>query len=79
MARITMSRVASRTLSSPLVTRDTVMGETPALRATSWMVTAVPRRRRVRLTVVIPRPSAGPGPTDGGSGPTPLAPISRYR
>src|SRR5262245_48025973 len=52
MARMTTSRVASRTLFSPLVTRETVIGDTPALRATSWIVTALPLRRRLFLLTV---------------------------
>ena len=37
----TRARVASRTLLSPLTTRDTVMGDTPACFATSCMVTTL--------------------------------------
>src|SRR5690606_942893 len=43
---MTRSRVASRTVTLPLMTRDTVIGDTPALWATSWIVTASPPFRR---------------------------------
>ena len=46
---MTRSRVVSRTLLLLFTTRDTVIGETPAWRATSWMVTASPLRRSVRV------------------------------
>ncbi len=38
MARSTRSRVAGRTLGSRFMTRETVLMETCASRATSWMV-----------------------------------------
>jgi hypothetical protein len=41
--------VLSRTLPWPLMTRETVMGDTPASRATSSMVTALLLRRIERL------------------------------
>src|SRR6187399_2281923 len=47
IAALTRSRVAVRTLVSPLTTRETVIGETPARRATSAMVAAVGLRPRV--------------------------------
>jgi len=40
MASLTLRRVLSRTLGAPLITRDTVMGDTPARRATTSMVGA---------------------------------------
>jgi hypothetical protein len=40
MAACTLSRVASRTACLPLMTRETVIGETPACLATSMMVGA---------------------------------------
>jgi hypothetical protein len=40
MASLTLLRVASRTLGAPLITRDTVIGDTPAWRATTSMVGA---------------------------------------
>src|SRR6185295_19404723 len=46
---MTRSRVVSRTLLLLFITRDTVIGETPAWRATSWIVTASPLRRSVRV------------------------------
>jgi hypothetical protein len=45
MAALTASRVTGRTLFSPLITRDTVMAETPARAATSLMVGGRFRRR----------------------------------
>src|SRR3954468_20446036 len=42
---LTLARVSSRTLVPELITRDTVMGETPAWRATSLIVTTLPLRR----------------------------------
>src|SRR4029453_889817 len=45
---MTRSRVVSRTLLLLFITRETVIGETPAWRATSWIVTASPLRRSVR-------------------------------
>jgi hypothetical protein len=39
MALMTLMRVLSRTLSASLITRETVMGETPAFLATSLTVT----------------------------------------
>jgi hypothetical protein len=45
IAVFTASRVAGRTLLSPLMTRDTVIGDTPARRATSLIVGALPARR----------------------------------
>jgi hypothetical protein len=44
IAASTIRRVSGRTLFSPLMTRDTVIRDTPAWTATSWMVGA-PRRR----------------------------------
>src|SRR6185312_3607521 len=55
-AASTAARVASRTLRSPLTTRETVIGETPALRATSWMV--VPRLLRRLVLRAGARPEA---------------------
>ena len=45
----TMERVEGRTLASPLMTRDTVIGDTPAWRATSLIVGADRTRRAVRV------------------------------
>src|SRR5690349_10059250 len=45
MAAFTASRVDSRTFFSPLMTRETVIGDTPAKRATSWMVSELLWRR----------------------------------
>src|SRR5690606_14390044 len=47
MAASTAARVLSRTLPSLLMTRDTVIGETPARTATSLMVTRAWWRRAV--------------------------------
>ncbi|HET8555399.1 MAG TPA: hypothetical protein VFL78_11275 [Rhodanobacteraceae bacterium] len=55
---MTRSRVASRTLLLPLITRDTVMGETRAQAATSLMVIARPLRRADFLPVAKVRFSA---------------------
>ncbi|WP_246048439.1 hypothetical protein [Hankyongella ginsenosidimutans] len=44
MAASTVARVSARTLASPLMTRETVIGETPAVRATSLIVGALRRR-----------------------------------
>src|ERR1700753_1908362 len=53
MEPATRARVASRTLASALIPRETVMGETPAWRATSWIVTFLPPRRpALRVTVL---------------------------
>src|SRR5690606_13676838 len=46
---MTRSRLASRTPAWPLMTRDTVMGDTPACAATSSIVMAPPFRRTVLL------------------------------
>src|SRR5690606_9449066 len=56
-ARMTCSRVSGRTLALPLITRDTVIGETSAAAATSWIVTARPLRRADLLVVAKSVPS----------------------
>jgi len=56
MALRTRSRVLSRTFFSLLMTRDTVMADTPADRATSSIVT-VPRLRRLGLFIKASRPA----------------------
>src|SRR5580692_10124189 len=45
MAASTRLRVSGFTFASPLITRDTVIGDTPACSATSCMVTALRPRR----------------------------------
>jgi hypothetical protein len=40
-------------LGSEFITRDTVMGDTPAWRATSWMVTTFPLRRALFLATSV--------------------------
>src|SRR5580704_8005420 len=56
MAASTRLRVSGLTLASPLMTRDTVIGETPACSATSCMVTAL----RPRLFDFFTSPSFDP-------------------
>src|ERR1700757_4403935 len=48
MAASTLARVSAMTLGSPLTTRLTVIGETPAARATSATVGPPPPRREAR-------------------------------
>jgi hypothetical protein len=54
-------------LGSPLTTRDTVMAETPALRATSWIVT-LPRERLLTLLTLHP-----PRSVQGYGAPSPVS------
>src|SRR5256885_7152915 len=54
IASSTAARVDSRTLRPLLTTRETVIADTPAARATSSIVTA-PRPRRLGLAIPLPR------------------------
>ncbi|MFD2428468.1 hypothetical protein ACFSUK_10440 [Sphingobium scionense] len=57
IAASTFSLVAARTTCSPLITRDTVMGDTPACFATSLMVGALRWRRELLASIRISGPS----------------------
>jgi hypothetical protein len=50
---LTRSRVVSRTLPSPLITRETVIGETPAAAATSLIVGVLRCRLERRLLIAV--------------------------
>lgn len=56
IAASTFSRVAGRTLASLLMTRETVINDTPAARATSLIVGALLPRRVVLMLITFTLP-----------------------
>src|SRR3954466_2923122 len=75
MVSSTLSRVSSRTFGSLLITRDTVIADTPAARATSSIVT-LPRLRRLALGAAPIHSLLSPGNSIATDGPAAMVALS---